>query len=284
MFCINCGTPLPEGANFCYKCGYKQDISSNHIMQKKGFCYQSLTKYEYDNVDMVENYNPYKKYNEKSAFIIVHKGEKVGAYDEYFEHQFVPCDYDSINIYTNREGLRDSAMFKVFTNNRCYLFQNDKMILDKGYDDIFITDSEYSPFAIAFKNANKFGFRLQKHIDKCDKSKYVYEIYDARFDSVRINNEEKVVFTENDNKYGMITNWGSELPCMFDSIRFELRPHGRIRGARQHFSAGSKTLNRWLILKYNGVEHEYIEMIIREPNSINYAFNIQECNIQLLMD
>lgn len=280
MFCINCGIQLPEDAIFCYKCGRKQDISLQPVLQKKGFCYQTLTKYEYDEVDIVENYNSYKDSNQKSAFIIVRKDGKFGVYDEFFEHQFVPCDYDSVSICTHD----NNAMIKVFKDNRCYLFQNDKIILGQGYDDILITDSKYSPFAIAFKNANKFGFRLRKYIDKCDKSKYAYEIYDARFDSVRINNEEKVVFTKNDNKYGMITKWGSELPCMFDSIKFELRPHGRIRAARQHHRTGIYTLNRWLILKYNGVEHEYIEMIIREPNSINYAFNIQECNIQLLMD
>lgn len=269
MFCINCGIQLPEDANFCYKCGKKQDISLHPVLQKKVFCYQTLTKYEYDEVDTVENDNSYR--DQKSAFIIVRKDGKLGVYDEFFEHQFVPCDYDSVSICTYYKN----AMFKVFKDNRCYLFQNDKMILDKGYDDIFITDSNYSPCAIAFKNANKFGFRLQKHLDKC------YEIYDARFDSVEINDKEKVVLVKKDNKYGMITTQGSELPCIFESLRFELRPAGYVRDAVSHYVNG-KTQNRWLILKYNGVEYEYPEVRISEPNRIDHAFNIQEFNIQLL--
>lgn len=281
MFCINCGTPLPEDANFCYKCGRKQDISLHPVLQKKGFCYQTLTKYEYDEVDMVENYNSYKNSNQKSAFIIVRKDGKFGVYDEFFEHQFVPCDYDSVSICTHD----NNAMFKVFKDNRCYLFQNDKIILGQGYDDIFILNANFSPFAIEFKNANKFGFRLKKRIQsgKIGICKYAYEIYDATFDSVAINDKEKVVLVKKDNKYGLISAWGSELPCMFDSIKIERRP-AKFDPTAHLLYIDNSYQQRWLILKYNGIEHEYPEMMIREPNSINYVFNIKKYNIQLLMD
>ncbi len=58
MFCIHCGIPLPEGANFCYKCGCKQEIGITPQIQKRAFSYLNLVKYEFDEVEMVENYNP----------------------------------------------------------------------------------------------------------------------------------------------------------------------------------------------------------------------------------
>ncbi len=45
-------------------------------------------------------------------------------------------------------------MFKVFNNKRCFLFQNDKLVLDAGYDDILVQNTEFTPLAIEFKNAS----------------------------------------------------------------------------------------------------------------------------------
>ena len=281
MFCINCGTPLPDEAKFCYKCGCKQEIKTTLPMQKKEFSYSNLVQYEFERVEMVENYNSYNKPNEKRAFVVVQKYGKLGVYDECFEHLFVPCDYDSISIYTQY----GNALFKVIKDHKCYLFQNNQMILDKGYDDIYIQNSQYEPCAIEYKDCHKYGFRLKQRIpsERVGLCKYTYSLYDATYDSVSINDKERVVLVKKGTKYGMISMWGSELPCLFDSIIIERRP-AKFDSSAHLLHTESGYQRRWLILKYNGIEHEYPEMLIREPNKINYVFDIQNYNILFLMD
>lgn len=281
MFCINCGIQLPEGANFCYKCGFKQEIKITPPLQKKEFSYPNLVKYEYERVEMVENYNSSNTSEERRAFLIVQKAGKLGAYDECFEHMFVPCEYDSISVCTQSYA----AMFKVSKNNRYYLFQNDKIILDKGYDDIYVQNTKYEPCAIEFKDCNKFGFRLKKRIPSGSVGlcKYSYAIYNATYDSVSINEKENVVLVKKGNKYGMISAWGSELPCMFDSIKIERRP-AKFEPTAHLLYIDNAYQRRWLLLKYNGIEHEYPEMLVREPNNINYVFDIKNYSISFLMD
>ncbi len=278
MFCINCGIPLPEGANYCYKCGFKQEIKITPPLQKKEFSYPNLVNYEYERVEMVENYNPSIRSEEKRAFVIVQKGGKLGAYDESFEHKFVPCYYDSISICTQSYD----AMFKVSKNKKCYLFQNDKLILDKGYDEIFVQNTRYEPCAIEFKDCNKYGFRLRKRIPS-ESLMYTYAVYDATYDSVSIIEKDYVIVVKKGNKYGMISTWGSELPCLFDSIRIERRSAIFDPSACLIYIDNAYQ-RRWLILKYNGIEHEYPEMLVREPNGVKHLFDIKNYNISLLME
>lgn len=281
MFCINCGIQLPEGAIFCYKCGFKQEIKITHPLQKKEFSYSHLVNYEYERVEMVENHNQLISPDENRAFVIVQVGGKLGAYDECFERLFVPCDYDSISICTQSYA----AMFKVSKNNRYYLFENDKIILDKGYDDIYVQDTRFEPCAIEFKNNGKYGFRLRKRIPSgsIGTCSYSYELYDAVYDSLMINTKEHVVLVKEGGKYGLVGPWGTKLPCMFDSIKIERRPAPFEKGANlQNLEKGYE--RRWLILKYNGVEHEYPDLLIREPNRIKYGFDIMNYGYFFLME
>ena len=81
----------------------------------------------------------------------------------------------------------------------------------------------------------------------------------------------------------MIGPWGTELPCVFDSIRIERRPAKFEQGAHLiYLNPGYE--RRWLILKHNGIEHEYPELLIREPNDIQYVFEIKDYGLSFLMD
>lgn len=96
MYCINCGILLPDGANFCYKCGQRQSAGFNHT----SFSYKNLVQYDFDDLETIVNRNNDDGFNQKQAYIIANKGGKLGLADECFEHLFVPCLYDRISICT----------------------------------------------------------------------------------------------------------------------------------------------------------------------------------------
>lgn len=281
MFCIYCGTQLPEGANFCYNCGKKQEIAPTPPAQQEVFKYPNLVKFEYERVEMYEVSNPENRGPEKRAFLIAQKNGKLGAFDECFEHQFVPCEYDSISICTH--GYH--AVFKVSKNKDYYLYVDDKLILDEGVDDIFVDNADAEPCAIEFKCGNCFGFRLRKRVpnDSIGLSTYTYTIYPALYDSVSINNREKVVLVGKGNSFGMISTWGNVIPCIFDSITIERRPAQFDPSANLIYVKNGYE-RRWLILMYNGKKYEYPEMLVREPKSIKNLFDIKDFNVSLLME
>lgn len=289
MFCIGCGVLLPEGANFCYKCGREQSVViDNHIHNE--IPYSNLVEYDYDDVEVAEIRYPYKMgsipgsgSNCRLAFIIVHKDSKVGVYDECFERKFVPCIYDSVNIFYSYNAFW-GIFFKVSLNNKYYLFRYDEMIIDRGFDDIIIENGTV-PFVIAFKDAGKFGFRLEKKVKH--QTSRMPVIFDAVYDSISINYKDRVVFVEQGGKWGMIGPFGSELPCIFDSIRIERRPSQLDPNVNYRFySNGGKTIRegRWLIVKYKGKEYEYLDMCVRKQKEVDYGFILYDYNIFFLME
>ena len=201
MFCINCGTSLPEGSNYCYNCGQRQTIQPQINSNNIRFSYGDLVPYEYDEVNAVERSS--RPGRDSFVYIILKKGEKVGISDEFFNKIYVPCKYKNIEIFANDYR---SSYFKAFDGSKFFLYHNNQLINTDGVDDIFVDG--HSP--IIYKNTGKYGVITTSPII----------VHEAIFDNVKIDSKHGVAITLKDDKYGLISNKGSVLPNRYLKIEF----------------------------------------------------------------
>ena len=114
MFCINCGTSLPEGANFCFKCGcdlrnlaQSPGTSHSHIYAPRVGKYITFGSYPQQNGSSRE---PIEwlvlEVNGDEAFLV----SRYGLDCKEYHHEFVSMTWENCDLrrWLNHDFLKDA--------------------------------------------------------------------------------------------------------------------------------------------------------------------------------
>ena len=213
MFCINCGTELPDHARFCFNCGFPQFNSSPIPTRSIPFSYEDLVSYEYESVEELKHTNFTTRSNLTQYFILIKKNGKVGIANNTFSKIYLPCQFDSIEVYTTNSQY-DKPFFKTKKGNIIGLYSGDSLVLEGSSFDILAHNIDYPPrfFFIRFNNG-KYGIKFLS--SSMALAKYCQPL----FDSVTEYKCDTVKFRIN-GKVGMVNTYGTEIPALFDDISF----------------------------------------------------------------
>jgi len=230
MFCVNCGTELPDGANFCFNCGQRVQAFISQP-QEETFEYSDLTSYEYDSI---EEYCVYKDYDERKVFLL-HKGGLLGLVSGL---DVLPCKYDSIEPANPRGFWLRSFGRLGFANNylkvelpceyeNCWVYDDSILGLKDGMWHLFDRDnlkkiaSTYGEIEelrsgrnrlYSIKKDNKFGFILY---DRKEEKSFVSDIV---YDEIKEGFTDTICNVKSCGKFGIMSINGTSSGIIFDEI------------------------------------------------------------------
>lgn len=126
MYCIKCGTRLPDNANFCINCGAKveQRLQPNNLIEY----YRSMIDFSFTKIEMTDGYNHYS--NNK-------KIEYLKAFDDDVCYVF---DFSCNRIFA---GLYNDFDFIIYNNIEYFLLQKGNkwaLMTKQGFLTQFIYD------------------------------------------------------------------------------------------------------------------------------------------------
>lgn len=213
MYCIYCGALLPDNARFCLNCGQPQFNRPATQENKTVFSYQNLVSYEYDSIEEIEHRNYTQKTDLTQYYILFRKNNKYGISDCNFSVVYLPCEFDSIEVYTTNSEY-NKPFFKTRKGSTIGLYEGSRLIMESDTVDILAHNIDYPPrfFFVRAQNG-KYGIKFLSTSSKL--AKYCQPVYDQvkeyTCDTVKV---------KQNGKWGMINTFGSEIPILFDDINF----------------------------------------------------------------
>ena len=137
MYCIYCGTLLPDNARFCSHCGQPQFNRPMSQENKAIFNYQNLVPYDYDSIEEIKHRNYTQKSDLTQYYILLKKDNKYGISDCNFSEIYLACQYDSIEVFTTNSKY-DKPFFKTRNGSTISLFQGSRLIMESNSLDILV--------------------------------------------------------------------------------------------------------------------------------------------------
>ncbi len=169
MFCIKCGTQLPDDANYCSHCGIKIERIFRPLSMTE--YYRSVIDFTYTDVVKSED----NWYNMKDGKSIVY----IKAFNEtgcrLLDFNCTPAirdKYDDYGCFISKEGIE---YFKVKKGGKWGLRTKERLLTEFIFEEIdFLWISSVEGF-VCVKRNNKYGF-LQLCTGRL--------VFDCSFDSV----------------------------------------------------------------------------------------------------
>lgn len=246
MFCTNCGTELPQGANFCYNCGEKQNVVVKATALPDIFEYSTLVDYQYDSVDMISHIDT--STSKKHYYLQIRQANKIGIASCDFSRVYLECKYDDIDIFSCREPF-----FRAKKDGQLMLFNQSQFIMGGYYDSIIIRNLNYPPRFFIYKQNGKYGIKFYPCFGGSD------ILYQPVYDEIKEKGCD-TVFVRQNSKWGLINSYRSETPVIFDDIKF-IPP-------KNNYGSDS------LLLKYQGYDYVFPHVHVKNGDKTHCGYDL----------